>query len=366
MSAPPSSTLAPPDADALGLACVPGVSDMSVLSVLANGFDSVIEAHEHGILRFFGPRELAVLCGVCREMEHAVSIAPIRAQGFRLTVLDGWLESRVPKARVTLLDLSGLGLHFGPALPALLAAALPGMAALRSLSVAHCSLDDWEMASIAAALPSLPALRCLDVSENLLGPAGLGALAGALRSMRALEELRQVRNQLGYFSIDFAALVPALPLLTSLKKLDLSGNQMCDVDHVHALAGALRCMAELEELNLESNFFGNGGTTSLSVDALPFLSSLKTLVLGCNKIGDAGVGDLAAALSSPSAPPLARLDLSRNHISNVGATFLAAALPSMAHLRSLDMQHHFGLQCGPGRDALIKAAAVREGCTLSI
>ena len=63
-----ATVVAPEDEDLeetpLGLVCAPG-TDCSVLSVVANGWDSVVVPYEHPILRFLSFEEAAVFRSVC-------------------------------------------------------------------------------------------------------------------------------------------------------------------------------------------------------------------------------------------------------------------------------------------------------------
>ena len=50
--------------------------DCSVLSVLRNGWDSIIETYEHPLLRYFTTKEATVLRSVCSEFKDAVEVSP--------------------------------------------------------------------------------------------------------------------------------------------------------------------------------------------------------------------------------------------------------------------------------------------------
>jgi hypothetical protein len=48
--------------------------DRSILSVLHNGWDSIIETYEHPLLRYFTTKEATVLRSVCSEFKDAVEV----------------------------------------------------------------------------------------------------------------------------------------------------------------------------------------------------------------------------------------------------------------------------------------------------
>jgi len=70
-----ATTLAAADAtQKIGLTC--GKEDRSILSVLRNGWDSIVETYTHALLRFFTTKEARVLRTVCSEFTDAVAITP--------------------------------------------------------------------------------------------------------------------------------------------------------------------------------------------------------------------------------------------------------------------------------------------------
>ena len=107
-----------------------------------------------------------------------------------------------------------------------------------------------------------------------------------------------------------------------------------------ALAGALP--TTLEQLDLRDAGCGDDGFVALAA-ALPALPRLRTLDCGSNPaVGDRGWVALAGAL--PSAAALQQLSASSSRraahtLGAEGAAALAAALPHCASLRTLNLAH---------------------------
>ena len=107
-----------------------------------------------------------------------------------------------------------------------------------------------------------------------------------------------------------------------------------------SLAQALHHNSTLNTLDLSRNNISDAGATALA-QALHHNSTLERLDLSSNNISDAGATALAQALHHNST--LKELDLSHNNISDVGATDLAQALRHNSTLRKLELYHNDGI-----------------------
>lgn len=296
-AAPPAdSALAAPcgasDAEeVVHLVCREGVEDHSILSTLRNGWDSIIGDFEHALLRFFTMEEAAVLRLLCREFEDAVSITPFRV--LRRVVqerhLPGWLTA-FPNAGVQEVILVGTSISRLDATA--LAAALPSMAALRTLNLNQCYIGAAGMSTIAGAFPSMTALTTLDAGSNALNNSGAEVLAKALPDLTALKTLSLSSNLFDdTAAVDFAM---ELPSLRALASLCLRRNFIGDVGIQWLFAALPRCGA-LASLDLSGNSFEDEGARAIAV-ALPSMAALTSLNVAWNYITDAGEAALVAAV----------------------------------------------------------------------
>ena len=266
-----------------------------------------------------------------------------------------------------------------------LAAALRGLAGLRTLRLRGCALGERQTGTVCAALlspalspdvaaasaaaaaaaaaaPSLPlphgatpagvdsgaavdvegsssamvssacrdrappalTLEELDLTSNGIG-GGEGAAAVALLLARA-PALR--RLDLGYNGLGgtgCVALADAVAGLPALQSLGLAANDIDD-DAVCGLALALRRrVSPVRELDLEANFAADAAMQEL----LRFCAasvSLLTLRTGANAVGPAGGAAVAAYLLAHPDGPLASLGLSNNPLGQAAGAALAAAM----------------------------------------
>ena len=232
-----------------------------------------------------------------------------------------------------------------------LAQSLPQCTALRELEMeANGNFQEIFM-DIAPALAQLPALQSLHVWRFEIGVIGCRTFLEALRESTSLTELdmqrcgRDVRTRSGVFSIA-VGLADVLGAWPRLKKLNIS---MCGVQDEH-----LRRLVEtdaftaLTDLNLDTNKFGDIAGVAIA-SALPRLTALRSLNLSGN-LGRTSVVALLRAL--PTCSSLTSLDLSESAVSgeewqHVVATLLEV-LPSCPWLRELDLISHFRSTIAPG------------------
>jgi len=232
-----------------------------------------------------------------------------------------------------------------------LAQSLPQCTALRELELeANGNFQDIFM-DIAPALAQLPALQSLHVRRFEIGVIGCRTFLEALRGSTSLTELdmqrcgRDVRTRSGVFSIA-VGLADVLGAWPRLKKLNIS---MCGVQdgHLRRLVEA-DAFTALTDLNLNTNRFGDIAGVAIA-SALPRLTALRSLNLSGN-LGRTSVVALLRAV--PTCSSLTSLDLSGSAVSgdewrHVVATLLEV-LPHCPWLRELDLISHFRSTIAPG------------------
>uniref|UniRef100_A0A8C2XQ65 NACHT domain-containing protein n=1 Tax=Cyclopterus lumpus TaxID=8103 RepID=A0A8C2XQ65_CYCLU len=212
--------------------------------------------------------------------------------------------------------------------------------ALEHLSLSDCQISKEGCSSLGSALKSNPSsLRKLDLSVNQLQDLGVKLLSGFLESPHcSLETLRWVHCLLLISKEGCSSLGSALKSNpSSLRKLDLNGNQLQD-SGVKLLSGFLESPhCSLETLSLSRCQISKEGCSSLGSALKSNPSSLRKLDLSGNQLQDSGVKLLSGFLESPHCS-LETLSLSDCKISDEGCSSLGSALKSNpSSLRELDL-----------------------------
>jgi hypothetical protein len=185
------------------------------------------------------------------------------------------VAARAPASRLTKLDLSGNSI--GGELDLLLSALNPhvgdsdpkGILSLTSLDLAECSLLDPSAIALGHALTTyLAHVTHLDLSCNLLSESGAAAVAPALRGVKG------------------------------------DGG--------------------LVYLNLSTNPLGDGGVDALASVISLGESNLRTLLLESVEVADLGVSMLSIAIQSDPRPPLSKLNLRGNYMTQEACDALRA------------------------------------------
>lgn len=201
--------------------------------------------------------------------------------------------------------------------------AWPGIARLTRLSLSGSWISE-ESATALAASPHLSALTHLDLARCGINAAGADALAASphLTNLHHLD--------LSACKICGEGLVALLasPYLGGLTHLSLAACQL-DAHDIAALA-ASPGLAGLTHLDLSNNKLSDVSLETLAASTTR--AGLTSLMLeGCH-IDDAGL----AALTTSHPRGWTCLDLSKNQISDVGLTVLAAS-PNLATLETLNL-----------------------------
>jgi uncharacterized protein (TIGR02996 family) len=216
---------------------------------------------------------------------------------------------------------------------------LPSLARLRELDLSYNEFGDDGLQALMRS-QYLAGPRSLLLASNRISAVGVRALA--VDSLNGLAELDLADNLLGDEGV--RALAVSIPW-RGLTLLDLNLNRIGDTG-LHSLTRA-RCVGDLRVLNLANNPIGTKGARSLAQS--PLSRCLTRLYLNGNRLGDDGARAIAAARW----PKLARLSLAVNRIGSAGVAALAAA--PLDELVSLSL-------CGNDLDDNAVRALARADC----
>nr|XP_049616912.1 NACHT, LRR and PYD domains-containing protein 12 isoform X4 [Syngnathus scovelli] len=237
---------------------------------------------------------------------------------------------------------------------------LPVVKASRKSVLESCNLSEKSGEALASVLSSSRTLRQLDLSRNNLGDDGLEALAAGLaKSQCTLQVLALRRCNLSEKSCEVLASV--LSLSRTLRQLDLSRNNLGD-DGLEALAAGLaKPQCTLQVLRLSHGKLSKKSCNALA-SVLSSCCSLRKLDLSWNDLGDDGLEALAAGLAKPQCT-LQVLELENCNLSEKSGEALASVLSSSRTLRELDLSHN-----DLGDDGLeaLAAGLAKPQCTLQV
>jgi hypothetical protein len=185
------------------------------------------------------------------------------------------------------------------------------------------------------ALGRRPALIKLELCHCPLGRGEVKELRLALRNTPCLQSLVLETCTLG--STGLAELVPALYRNTSIKELDISDNNLIDLESATLLRDILRRNKTMTTLDLSENAFGEtNGAVECIADGLGSNSTLLKIDLSYCAMGDGGVSTLMQALGSRNAT-LQKLNLGSNLISSNGAGELLETMEESCRITDLDL-----------------------------
>ncbi|XP_066462651.1 NACHT, LRR and PYD domains-containing protein 3-like isoform X1 [Eleutherodactylus coqui] len=210
----------------------------------------------------------------------------------------------------------------------------PALHNLQILSLTYNNLSDTSCTQLASGIRNNPSLKKLDLSDNNLSGPHFSDLMDALSSPACrIEELHLKYNNLPDTSC--TQLASGIRNNPSLKKLDLSDNNLSG-PHFSDLMDALSSPAcKIEELNLGYNNLLDTSCTQLA-SGIRNNPSLKKLGLFYNNLSGPHFSDLMDALSSPTCR-IEKLDLGDNNLSDTSCTQLASGIRNNPSLKILDL-----------------------------
>ncbi|XP_037098598.1 protein NLRC5-like isoform X4 [Syngnathus acus] len=231
---------------------------------------------------------------------------------------------------------------------------------LQVLALQLCRLSKKSCEALASVLSSPGSLRELDLSANDLRDDGLEALAAGLAKPQCTLQVLALQGcKLSKKSCEALASVLSSPC--SLRELDLSCNDLYD-DGLEALvAGLAKPQCTLQVLGLINCKLSKKGCKALA-SVLSSPCSLRRLDLSYNDLCDDGLEALAAGLAKPQCT-LQVLRLRDCQLSKKSCEALASVLSSPCRLRELDLSRND--LCDEGLEALA-AGLAKPQCTLQV
>jgi Ran GTPase-activating protein (RanGAP) involved in mRNA processing and transport len=187
------------------------------------------------------------------------------------------------------------------------------------------------------ALACRPTLTKLELHRCPLGRDDVRLLRLALCNIPSLQSLLLTDRTLG--SAELVELAPALYHNTSIKVLNMSDNNLNDMESAVILRDIIRSNKTMTTLNLSVNEFGNmTGAVECIADGLGSNSTLTEIHLSECRLRDGGVSTLAQALGSRNTP-LQRLALEYNFITSTGVGVLLDMMEQSCYITDLDLRH---------------------------
>uniref|UniRef100_A0AAZ3P1U5 NACHT domain-containing protein n=1 Tax=Oncorhynchus tshawytscha TaxID=74940 RepID=A0AAZ3P1U5_ONCTS len=199
----------------------------------------------------------------------------------------------------------------------------------------ECKLTKKSFEALASVLKSNSCcLRVLDMSGNKLQDSGVKLLSAGLED----PHLKWMLNDCNLTEKSCEVMASTLSSNTSsLRELDLGGNELQDSGVRFICAGLENPQCKLETLRLSGCSITEEGCASLASALRSNPSHLKELDLSGNTPGDSGVKLLSSVREDPLYT-LERLRLSGCSITEEGCASLASALRSNpSHLKELDL-----------------------------
>lgn len=235
-------------------------------------------------------------------------------------------------------ELVGLDLHRifsleGPAAAEIISKALKNGSSLKRLHSTWNWIGSEGAKALASAIQS-PAstLEILFLLHNNVRDDGCVEIANALHQNQSIQTLCLCANNI--FPKGAKAIATAISLKTSsLIELNLNGNRIGNFGCC-AIANALLTNQSLRKLLLASNGIFQEGANELA-NALHHNSTLLELSLECNNIKRGGCASITNLLLTPNHSQLKMLDLSGNHVGEIGAQQMARVIATNTCLETL-------------------------------
>jgi Ran GTPase-activating protein (RanGAP) involved in mRNA processing and transport len=277
------------------------------------------------------------------------------------TGIDTLLLSDKSKITQVIINLVGDSYWDGPArlTPTGTWQALGRKTQLTKLDMSHCHLTRYCMRQLRHVLRKNQNLQSLGLAQNNIGSACLAEMAPALyRKDVSIKELDLSWNDLD--DMESASLIRDLARCNkSMTKLNLTGNLF------GRTPGAVRCIADglgsnttLLEVVLSNNALGDDGLSMLVRGLWPRNTVLQKLMLEDNRIAATGVHALVDRMVlENNVSFITDLNLGGNPIRSDGASFLANALESnsLPHLARLSL-----CNCSIGDDGFASLVSALE------
>jgi Leucine-rich repeat (LRR) protein len=227
---------------------------------------------------------------------------------------------------------------------------------LTKLRLCHCALGRDDAILLRLVLGSTPSLQSLDLANTFLGRYGFRELAPVLHHNTSIKEVDLSYNNLSDME-SAEGLRRILLHNKTLTTLDLSWNTFGQTDGaVERIADGLGSNSTLLKIDLSFCALGDGGVSILTQTLGSRNTALQKLNLGYNLITSTGAGMLLETMEQ-SSHHITDLDLQQNPVGNEGASLLAAALgnDALPNLTNLGLRY-----CDIGDDGFIALLSALE------
>jgi Ran GTPase-activating protein (RanGAP) involved in mRNA processing and transport len=196
------------------------------------------------------------------------------------------------------------------------------------------------LTSVLQALARRPTLTKLALRRVRLGRDEAILLRMALCNTPSLQSLVLIRNTL--CSVGLAELAPTLYRNTSIKELDLTGNDLSNMESAEIVRDILRRNKTITTLVLSRNPFGNRfgqttGAVECIADGLGSNSTLLKIKLFDCCLRDECVSIMAQSIGARNVR-LEKLALGGNFMTSTGVGVLLEAMEQSHHITDLDLQ----------------------------
>ena len=239
---------------------------------------------------------------------------------------------------------------------------LRSMSSVKYVHLQGITLQVTEIKLVTEAIKQEACCTSLYLTDCDIDDSVCKALANGLVGCRTLRQLVLCNNR-----IDIEGLAEVFTCCTQITSLDITRNCISDArSNITAIAESMKNCTNLQKLNVSYNNFGDAGAAALA-HCLKHLINIRTLSMRCTGIGDAGARSLAEVSTGTNALLIERcvnLDMSYNHIGDIGAVAVAESLRYSTSLRELNLT---GNKIGDeGAMAIIRATIARKGLQLHI
>uniref|UniRef100_A0A8V0Z4T3 Leucine rich repeat containing 31 n=2 Tax=Gallus gallus TaxID=9031 RepID=A0A8V0Z4T3_CHICK len=271
-----------------------------------------------------------------KKLRKGCKIKLLKITDCNLTAKDGESLAEILNVlpNLEVLDLS-INKHIGCSMK-VIAQDLKNVPGLKELNLHMCGLKQDSLQGLDAALQHLTALRKLDISCNKEIGGGFKDSTAHLASLKNLEVLDL--HQCCVTEEDVAVLSQVIPLLSSLRELNLSWNKNIGVSS-DPLLGRLRFLPKLKSVAISNCGLGEESFSALAEAAL-HLPELEILDLSWNKCVGGNLKLLLGALKLATEIQVLRLSSCNLVAEDLALLTLLAHDGHLARLRKLDLSYN--------------------------
>ncbi|KFO94262.1 Leucine-rich repeat-containing protein 31, partial [Buceros rhinoceros silvestris] len=271
-----------------------------------------------------------------KKLQRGCKLKLLKITDCNLTAKDGESLAEILNVipNLEVLDLS-INKHIGCSVK-VIAQDLKNVPSLKDLNLHMCGLKQDSLQSLDTALQHLAELRKLDISCNKEIGGGFKNSTAHLASLKNLEVLDL--HQCCVTEEDVSILSQVIPLLSSLRELNLSSNKNVGVSSDPLLA-RLRFLPKLRSVAISNCGLGQESFSSLAEAAL-HLPELEILDLSWNKCVGGNLKLLLGALKLATEIQVLRLSSCNLLAEDLALLTLLVLDGHLARLRTLDLSYN--------------------------